>query len=444
MERAKDNTAGLEKRVSEIMGGVIGAESKERFRLLVGISGGADSVALLVSLLRTGHKVEAMHCNFHLRGEESERDRRFVESLCSRLGVKLTVVGFDVVRYREEHQLSVEEACRNLRYDAFTRYCENHGCRRVAVAHNSDDNAETVLMNLFRGAGVSGLRGMRVDTGTVVRPLLGVSRSEIEDYLRDKNVDYVVDSSNLESLYSRNFVRNEVLPLIEKKWPSARKAINSAARIMTHTERLIEEYDSLDAIDTDFVPTDRLTEDEIGLRRIYRMVHHHGGESWIAGDVMRLLSSRRTKSGKRWSVSEGEIVMSSRGLEFVKRKETTEENGIEDGRFECERFDNCGEILNDIRKDRSNHALCVPFGANRILFRKRREGDRIRPLGMSGSRLVSDVVSDAKLPAARKADVIVAEDRETGEILWVEDLCRSRKCLILPENKSIWKFVRKI
>lgn len=421
-----------------------GFDSKKDFRILVGLSGGADSVALLMSLMRTGHSVEAMHCNFHLRGGESDRDQDFAEKLCDRLGVKLTTVHFDVDAYRTEHQVSVEEACRDLRYDAFRKYCRANGCRRVAVAHNSDDNAETVLMNLFRGAGVAGLRGMRADTGNVVRPLLGVNRKEIEGYLMELGQEFVVDSTNKDSLYARNFVRNELIPLIEKRWPSAKKAINNAARIMSHTERLIEEYDALHPIDPAIIPKDLLSTDELGRRRIHRMVSLHGGEPRITEEVIRLLAGDRTKSGKKWSVAEGELVMSNCGLEFVKRPVMSHNKEERDDEFEARQFENSEDILSNIKSDRSNRSLWLPFGPEKLRFRIRRDGDRIRPIGMVGSRLVSDVVSDAKLSAIRKREVIVAEDRITGEILWVEGLCRSRKCLIGPENKTIWKFVRKI
>ena len=175
MQEKKDKTIieRLENKISESL------SRAGIFKVIAGVSGGADSVALLRGLVNIGVDVEVVHCNFHLRGEESERDRKFVEILCSDLGVSLDVVDFDVESYRRVNGGSVEMACRELRYAYFEEKMETLHADRIAVAHNSDDNAETLLLNLFRGAGISGLRAMKPDTGRVVRPLLDISRREI-------------------------------------------------------------------------------------------------------------------------------------------------------------------------------------------------------------------------------------------------------------------------
>ena len=165
---------------------------------LVAVSGGADSVALLLVLKQLGYHVEAVHCNFHLRGEESDRDETFVKSLCSEQDVILHLTHFDTKEYAAIHQVSIEMAARALRYHYFEQLRQDIGAETVCVAHHRDDAVETLLMNLMRGAGIHGLTGIHSKNGFVVRPLLGVSRDEIEDYLRQQEQSYITDSTNLE------------------------------------------------------------------------------------------------------------------------------------------------------------------------------------------------------------------------------------------------------
>ena len=143
-------------------------------RYLVALSGGADSVALLLMMVDEGYYVEAVHCNFHLRGSESDRDEQFVVELCARLGVELHRVHFDTLAYARLHRQSIETAARDLRYDYFERLRCDIGADAIVVAHHRDDNAETVLMNLVRGTGINGMCGIRSVNGRILRPLLGV------------------------------------------------------------------------------------------------------------------------------------------------------------------------------------------------------------------------------------------------------------------------------
>ena len=153
---------------------------------LVALSGGADSVALLLIMKHLGYRIEAVHCNFHLRGEESDRDEAFVKNLCSEQDIELHLIHFDTNEYAAVHQVSIEMAARELRYHYFEQLRQDIGAETICVAHHRDDAVETLLMNLMRGAGIHGLTGIHPKNGAVVRPLLGVSRDEIEEYLACK------------------------------------------------------------------------------------------------------------------------------------------------------------------------------------------------------------------------------------------------------------------
>ena len=202
-------------------------------RVLVALSGGADSVALLRILLSLEYRCHAVHCNFHLRGEESDRDERFVTALCHTLGVECEVVHYDTLGYAAEHKVSVEMAARELRYRDFERLRQAHDLDAIAVAHHQDDAVETLLLNLIRGAGINGLTGMKVRNGHVVRPLLCLTRDEIINYLSHIGQSYVTDSTNLTDMYARNKVRLQLLPLMEQINPAAKS--NTWARRLHYT-----------------------------------------------------------------------------------------------------------------------------------------------------------------------------------------------------------------
>lgn len=187
--------------------------------VLVAVSGGADSVSLLDVLLRAGYACVAVHCNFALRGAESDRDEAFVRDLCAQWNVPLEVIRFDTLSYARTHSVSIEVAARELRYTWFDEVAKQHRCQAVAVAHHQNDQAETILLNLRRGTGLRGLAGMRpkssnpmvVDGVPVVRPLLCTTRDYIEHYLRDKrHLTWVTDSTNSDTSITRNAVREQL------------------------------------------------------------------------------------------------------------------------------------------------------------------------------------------------------------------------------------------
>lgn len=204
------------------------------------ISGGPDSVALLAALSSSGVTVTAAHCNFHLRGEESMRDERFVRDLCSRLDVSLKTIDFDVAAHMASNRgASVEMACRELRHKWFADIRSEMDADRIATGHNADDNIETLFLNLMRGSGTSGLRAMLPDTGSIWRPLLAFHRTEILRYLEERSLEYVTDSTNLTSDYRRNFLRNEVIPLLRTRWAGFDKALDRSLSFLREENKVV-------------------------------------------------------------------------------------------------------------------------------------------------------------------------------------------------------------
>ena len=266
--------------------------------VLVALSGGADSVALLRILLGLGYRCHAVHCNFHLRGEESDRDERFVTALCHTLGVECEVVHFDTLGYAAEQKVSTEMAARELRYREFERLRQAHDLDAIAVAHHQDDAVETLLLNLIRGAGINGLTGMKVRNGHVVRPLLCLTRDEIIDYLSHIGQSYVTDSTNLTDMYARNKVRLQLLPLMEQINSAAKSNIMQAAlhlgeaatlynRVMTETNARIV-IPHADGIDIDI---EVLLDTEVPGAHLFEILHPYGFNSAQVADIFRSLSS---------------------------------------------------------------------------------------------------------------------------------------------------------
>lgn len=288
--------------------------------VVLGLSGGADSVALLRLLLRSGLTVEAIHCNFHLRGEEADRDMIFCEQLCSRLQIPLDIVHFDVARYAVTHHVGTEEACRDLRYNYFRERLLATGAERIAVAHHADDNIETLLLNLFRGSGITGLRGMLPDAHGVIRPLLTSTRAEILAYLDALQQDYIIDSSNLDTDYRRNFIRNELLPAIESRWTGVRKSIgNTLSNLRSDAEALqaLSERELGNLSDKNELSYRQLRESGCAEWLLHQWLTRYGAKANVAREIAAQLRNGRPANGKRWLTPSGTIAASRRALHFI-------------------------------------------------------------------------------------------------------------------------------
>lgn len=410
--------------------------------ILAGVSGGADSIAMASALKCCNINFTVVNCNFHLRGPESERDSRFVEEFCKRNEIRYIHLDFDIEEYIQNHGGSVEMACRELRYSAFRAIRTNEGFDRIAVAHNSDDQAETVLLNLFRGAGVAGLRGMRKDTGEIIRPLLDFSREEIETYLASIGESYVTDSTNKDSRYRRNFLRLEVLPLLRSRWPQVTESILKTASIMESEEKALNYLEGgLIGLGREYLSKEEIINTFDSNWIIRRFVIRHNGTEKIAEEISSCLSAKQWKSGKEWPAKDGKFVTSQHGLEWIDSDNITDPECLSEC-FEIEEYEMNKETLEKIETS-TNDILWSPLPPEELEFRYPEPGDRIRSLGMVGSQKVNKVIKDAKLLKKARMNICIIATKNDGEIIWVEGLKRSRKYQVSGENKIIWRIVRK-
>ena len=283
---------------------------------LVAISGGADSTALLLACREARVPVEAVHCNFNLRDEESIRDRDFTVKLCQRLDIPLSVKEFSVAGEALKGE-SLEMTCRRIRYELFRELAAGLHCDRIAVAHNSDDNAETLFLNLLRGSGTRGLKGMERDGAQIVRPLLGFSRKDIIKFLEEQKQTFIVDSTNLESDYRRNFLRNEVFPLLESRWNGFRNSIRRSQEILERENKIIEHFlNTTLAPYSDFLPWAEICSFPDRETLVFRFIDKFGGTASIASEIAR--HSYKVYPGKRWTYGDTTFLSTSKGLKVIR------------------------------------------------------------------------------------------------------------------------------
>lgn len=407
-----------------------------RGKILAAVSGGADSVALLVALTEAGADVEVANCNFHLRGGESDRDSRSVEELCSRLGVKLHRIDFDASQEAEKHSESIEMACRRLRHEWFGSLMQTYGFIRLATGHNAGDNAETLLLNLLRGSGIAGLKGMLPDDGRVIRPLLRHSREEILRYLEERGETYVTDSTNLESDYRRNYLRNEVMPMLREKWAGADRAIARTLEVVGKEYRVLSYYiDKALEGSEEYLTWEKINGFPEPSTLIFHYIRESGGSPEIASEIARSLP--RPEIGKRWHLGGGRWAVAERNGLSIHDIDTAE--GLRLSWEKVEITDtNREEIMKRILSAGSDEGW---FSRDPEQYELRRiaAGYRIQPLGMHGSRLCSDIVREGKLTTAEKERLRVLVEKETGKVVWIPGLKRSRNDLISADATTAWR-----
>ena len=403
--------------------------------VVLGLSGGADSTALLLILRSLGTKVHAIHCNFHLRGGESDRDMAFCIGLCKSLDVPLEIVHFDVPAYMASHDVALEEACRDLRYAKFREMKNKLGADRIAVAHNADDNIETLFLNLFRGSGISGLRGMLPDTGEIIRPLLHASRNEILEYLNARKQEYITDSSNLSDSYRRNFIRNTLLPQIEERWPGVRKAVTTTIANLRHDEVVLnaEARGILENLPKNTFPFALIKGFADPEWLIHRWGMQYGIRNNIASEIALALASDEPIIGKRWKTLSGVIIAAKDSLRFAVEEDSAipaESQQNLSWHFDIQTIEEKPETLWPRIISAKADELWLPHAPENYIVRHPRPGDRIEPLGMKGSALVADILRDAGVAPQDRKKILLVCDAATGTIIWIPTIKRSRRHLL--------------
>lgn len=386
-------------------------------KYIVALSGGADSVALLMLLYDLGYNIEAAHCNFHLRGEESNRDEAFCQKLCERLTVGFNKTDFNTVEYAKLNGVSIEMAARELRYEWFGKLCNDKNADGICVAHHKDDSAETILINLIRGTGINGLTGIKPcsrlnDHGdvSILRPLLCVGRQEIADYLASIGQDYITDSSNLKDDVIRNKLRLNIIPQL--------KAINPKAveNILRTAENLSEAVDNSEE------------------NRLFALLKDYG----FNGKQVRQIANSNT-TGKIFRSKDFTLLV-DRGKIILEKTifNDNDNDNHQPSNINPHLIIEQEDITDGYVVPKQKELACLDAEKVEMPLTLRfvKRGDKFIPFGMKGKKLVSDYLTDIKMPLTEKQRQLVVCDK-SGNIVWLVNQRPDNRYCVTSTTKSV-------
>jgi len=398
-------------------------------KLLVAVSGGIDSVVLLDLLVKAGYVTAIAHCNFKLRGNESEEDEKFVRGLAEKYDIPIFVKQCPATDYATRHKLTIQEAARNLRYDFFEKLSVEKKFDKVAVAHHADDNLETFFINLFRGGGLQGLKGIPVQRAIFIRPLMFATRQQIETYAHDNDLEWRNDSSNASLKYLRNKIRHQLLPEIKKIIGNFTPVFQSldnlkedalVLEVLLNREknRLVEIKNNSIVITPEETPA--------GLTGSLWFYYLLKAYAFPRSETDKIFDAFQSKSVGKHFFSEYFELLIDRDVLIVRKRATSVKqqflihstDTVVDEPVKATLKIVSGNTIEPTLFKNPNDGF---FDFSKLVFpltlRKWREGDRFQPYGMKGSKLVSDFFTDIKLSLFEKEATWLLESG--GSIIWI-------------------------
>ena len=414
-------------------------------KLILALSGGIDSMVLADLLLQAKADFVIAHCNFHLRGEESDGDEQFVRAYAEKDGLTLYVKHFETETYAKEHGISIEMAARDLRYAWFEELRQQLQYDYIAVAHHADDQLETFFINLLRGAGIRGLKGMQPINGHIIRPLLQTSRAEIHQYAEEHHLQWREDHTNAETLYLRNMIRHELLPVIDSISKEGRNAIlksisHLASENELYRELLNEKLSMLDVVGDGGVYSPRhLVVTPVEGYAVPRGV-------LLSGQLLfEWLRDYGFNTDQVHFIHEA-LKNSQPGTSFFSptHRVTVERDGLELTPI-CQK-DNINIELSYQKLERDAHYQIdqspeiAQLDYDELTFplqlRKWQAGDRFHPLGMHGSKLLSDFFVDQKMTTRQKEECCVLTSAD-DQIVWVVGRRIDERYKVTDQTKTV-------
>jgi len=397
---------------------------------LLAVSGGLDSVVMAELFRLAGHKFGIAHCNFQLRGVESDGDEKFVKELASKFGSPFFCKRFETEKFCMENKLSVQMGARQLRYEWFEQLRMENDFNYIVTAHQADDVIETFFINLLRGTGISGLRGIKAKHGNTIRPLLKFYRKEIEEFAITSKLKWRDDSSNDSDKYERNKIRHHVLPLLEEINHGAKESITTTIENLKKTELLLN--DNLDRIVREFVNVEGeriiisftfFDECNLPVIYLYEIINEMG---FNYAQCEQIVESTKGQAGKIFLSGTHRLVIDREGLIIEPYTEGNNHFEIEINKETKELLlgkhkyiFNVVEKTTDFQISTDSNAANLDF--DKLVFplkiRRWKEGDRFYPLGMNNPKKVSDFLVDNKVSLLDKEHVHVLVSGE--EIAWL-------------------------
>lgn len=397
-------------------------------KVLIGLSGGPDSMVLIHLLMQLGYNCIAAHCNFHLRGKDSDKDAAFVSKWCNENNIPLFTIDFDTEEYAATNKISIEMAARELRYNWFEKLRLEQNADVVGIAHHQDDSVETILINLIRGTGIKGLTGIPIVNKHIVRPLLQVSRRQIMEYLSSNKVPYVIDHTNEEEMYTRNIIRLKVLPTLKKLNPSVKNSIITTSNNLKEAEKIYNGYINQaieEVLNNNLIDIAKLKETYSPQSVLFEILSPIGFTSSVIEDISNNLDSipgkmyhadgfRLLKDRDYLIISDIELgELQNKDKEYLIYADSTDKNlpfsltvHKEEYTPEFEIKRNKAILHCDIDK------LAFP-----LTLRRWKEGDWFVPFGMKGKKKLSDFFSDNKFSIFQKEETWVL--LSDNDVVWI-------------------------
>ncbi|MGW8123106.1 tRNA lysidine(34) synthetase TilS [Roseivirga echinicomitans] len=402
------------------------APNSEANKWLLAVSGGLDSMVLLHLCHQAGFDISVAHCNFNLRGKESDADAKFVENTCLELNIPYFEKQFDTSVYAEANGISTQMAARDLRYAWFETLLTMQNLDQLAVAHHAQDNLETVLLNLARGTSISGLRGMLPKTGNIIRPLLGFERAEIENFAKQEKIEWREDSSNASENYKRNYLRHQVIPLFTQLNTGFYSTFENTLEKNLEVERVFhEKIMALKPFVEEVTDGYRFSKDQIiysgiGAFQLSELLKPFGLNYEQSKE---LLTAIEGISGKVFNTNTHQFLV-DREYVFISLHQVSEfepfliEAGQEQFTISEQNY-RLERLKGNLEVDRNASNAFLDF--DKLTFplevRAWKEGDYFFPLGMKGKKKLSDFMIDQKIPLNLKDQIRVLTSN--GNIVWV-------------------------
>ena len=440
-------------------------------KILLALSGGIDSMVLAKLLIlysqRTSSTVNSQsqchlsfsHCNFHLRGDDSNRDEKFVTEFAEENKIPIYIQHFDTESYAKENSLSIEMAARELRYSWFEELKDINNFTKIALAHHGDDQIETFLINMLRGSGIKGLKGMKPQNDFYIRPLLFSNRSQIEAFAKENNIQWVEDYTNNETIYLRNKIRHQIIPIFDEIKENARNSMNFSIDCLSSENDLYrslieEKLSMIENVNRDyrFVDNIHFFKNKEGKQLLFEWVRKYGFNFTQSESMYEAMMNG--KSGVVFYNDNGQQTTDNSLIASV-QKDRIEifKNRFDDYEFQIQidsqilRFSDSQILRFSVLKKDEDFKLIkdssvAQFDMDKIAFplklRRWKKGDRFRPLGMKGSKLLSDFFNDLGFSTYQKQKVWIMEDAN-GLILWVVGYRISDKVKISDSTEVIFQ-----
>lgn len=418
-------------------------------KLLLAVSGGIDSMVMFRIAVEAGFNFGVAHCNFGLRREDGNADEEFVRDNCKAHGIAFHTVLFDTKTFQKEHKMSVQQAARELRYQWFEDIMTNHNYQRLLTAHHQTDQVETILLNLIRGTGIKGLHGILPLKNNIARPMLFATRAMIESYAKENNVAYREDATNEKTIYKRNKIRKEILPILRELNPSIEQTFYDFSRHLFQDEMIISDYltQQLEHLQIEkegenlIVKLKEIIQHKYAKSLLYKVLKEFNFNYATAEEVFL---SCIEKTGNLYFSSTHKLLI-NRGELLIQPKESDVESKEEVIAEKSKSFSWNNQLykidtFKDVQKLNLKDTSQLFFDTAQIQFpltiRTFKKGDRFSPIGLKGSKLLSDWFVDKKINQFEKSKIGIIED-STKKIIGILGYTISNQVKITSKTQSV-------